>query len=178
MEPALACVAALHSPSTGIVDSHALMLALLGEAESHGAQLALNTRIVSGRIANGRVEIEARDADSGDVMALSARCFINAAGLGAQAIAHSILGFPLAMIPQQHLARGHYFSLSSKNPFSRLIYPVPVDGGLGTHLTLDLGGQARFGPDVEWIDTLDYSVDPRHAAGFEMRNPHLLAGSA
>lgn len=183
IEPELACVAALWSPSSGIVDSHGLMTALLGDAERAGAVLAVASRVVGAERDGAwwRVRVRAGSTArtpqaSEPEFELEARWIVNAAGLDAQAIAASIAGFPVPAIPQRHLAKGHYFSLTGRAPFSRLIYPMPVDGGLGVHLTFDLGGQARFGPDVEWIDSggdvltrgreLGYAVDPAHAAAF------------
>ena len=159
MEPALRCAAALHSPQTGILDSHAYMLALQAEAEAAGAVFAFHAPVTGGRVASGWVEI---DAD----MTLRAELVVNAAGLRAPAIAASIEGMPPGLVPTPYLAKGNYFSLAGRAPFARLIYPVPVPGGLGTHLTLDLGGQARFGPDVEWVEREDYDVDPARGAGF------------
>ena len=160
LEPALGCVAALLSPSSGIVDAQGLMRALLGEAEDHGAMLARQAP----------VERIARTADGWRAEAAGepvvAPWLVNAAGLDAQAVAASIEGFDRAAIPPLFLAKGHYFAYAGPAPFSRLIYPVPVPGGLGTHLTLDLAGQARFGPDVEWIDTPDWTVDPGRWDGF------------
>jgi L-2-hydroxyglutarate oxidase LhgO len=163
LEPALVGERALLSPSTGIIDSHALMLALRGDAEVHGAVIALKTPVVSGRVEGRGLTIETGGAAP---MRIAADVVVNAAGLGAQAIARSIAGMPAAKIPPLHLAKGNYFSLATRSPFSRLIYPVPAPGGLGVHLTLDLAGQARFGPDVEWLDAIDYSVDPRRADSF------------
>jgi L-2-hydroxyglutarate oxidase LhgO len=163
LEPALACTGALLSPSTGIIDSHAYMLSLLGEAEAHGATLVCNTPVVGGRVSGQGIEIEAGGAEP---MALRARLFINAAGLGAPALARRIEGLPLERIPGTWWAKGNYFTLAGRSPFSRLIYPVPVPGGLGTHLTLDLARQARFGPDVEWVEEIDYQVDPRRGESF------------
>ena len=165
MEPGLACVAALHSPSTGIVDSHGYMLALLGQVEMHGGQIALQTRVTGGGVRGDGVVVTTRGAD-GDELDLLARSVVNAAGHGAQILAHGLDGFPPACVPPQLYARGCYFSLGGKSPFGRLVYPVPVDGGLGVHLTLDMGGGARFGPDVEWVDGVDYHVDPRRADAF------------
>ncbi|PBB67484.1 FAD-dependent oxidoreductase [Mesorhizobium sp. WSM4312] len=165
LEPALICAGALLSPSTGIVDSHALMLSLRGEAEAAGASLAFLTTVAGATIGTGGIRIDTRDAN-GETFALEAAAFINAAGLEAQALAARIDGFPEDFIPRQWPARGNYFALPGRSPFSRLIYPVPVDGGLGVHLTLDLGGGARFGPDVEWIDRVDYTVDPGRSAVF------------
>lgn len=181
MEPALACTAALHSPSTGIVDSHALMLALLGDAEGAGASLGLNTAIVSGQIAPGEIVLTTRDRASGETFELTTERLVNAAGLGANALVSSLAGFPAARVPPLRLARGCYFSVTGRPAFSRLVYPVPEPGGLGVHLTLDLAGNMRFGPDVEWIDRVDYTVDPARADRFyaEIRRywPALREGS-
>ncbi|MDR0252997.1 MAG: NAD(P)/FAD-dependent oxidoreductase [Brucellaceae bacterium] len=172
LEPAVQCSAALFSPSTGIIDSHALMLSLQGDAENHGAAIAFNTEILRVEQIGGGFSITTRDRESGEEFSLEAERFINAAGLGAQAIAETINGLAPEFIPALHLAKGNYFSAAGKNPFSHLIYPVPVDGGLGVHLTLDLNGQMRFGPDVEWLEQvspqtgLDYSVDPQRGDGF------------
>lgn len=163
LEPALNCDAALLSPSTGIIDSHAYMLALRGDAEAAGAAFAFHTPLLRAKAAAGRIEIEA-----GGEAPLTLECdlFVNAAGLAAPAVARSIEGMPLELIPCAYLAKGNYFSCSARAPFSRLIYPVPEPGGLGVHLTLDMGGQARFGPDVEWVESIDYAVDPARADRF------------
>ncbi len=160
LEPALACAAALHSPSTGIVDSHALMLSMLGEAEDRGAVLARNTPA-------DRIERmgDAWRIQSGET-AIDCSIVVNAAGLSAHCIAQSIEALDKATIPPLYLAKGNYFSYAGKVPFSHLIYPVPVQGGLGTHLTLDMGGQARFGPDVEWIEHVDIDVDQHRKSHF------------
>lgn len=165
LEPALYCTAALLSPSTGIIDSHGLMLAYLGEAEEHGAMLALNAPVLGGRLRDdGSFEIETGGPDA---MRLAAKYVVNAAGLQAQHVARSLSGPRPDLIPGSYYAKGNYFVLSgSKPPFSRLIYPVPEPGGLGTHVTVDLGGQMRFGPDVEWIDGIDYRVDPARGEKF------------
>ncbi len=165
MEPDLACVAALHSPSTGIIDSHAYMFALQGDAEAHGAQVAFLTRAAAGGIENDGIVLETRSAE-GDELTLKARLVVNAAGHGAVPFARALAGMPAAHIPRQFFARGCYFSMARKSPFARLVYPVPVEGGLGVHLTLDMGGAARFGPDVEWIEGLDHTVDPHRADAF------------
>jgi L-2-hydroxyglutarate oxidase LhgO len=163
LEPALHCVAALLSPSTGIIDSHALMQALRGDAERDAAAFAFLTPLLRAKATPHGLEIET----GGDApMTLACRLLINAAGLGAPAVARNIEGMPLDRIPPAYLAKGNYFSCSIRSPFSRLIYPVPEPGGLGVHLTLDLAGQARFGPDVEWVDTPDYDVDPARAMRF------------
>ncbi len=164
LEPALDCRAALLSPSTGIVDSHGLMLALLGDAEAHGAMLALCSPVQSGTVTAEGIELQI----GGDTASrLRARTVINAAGLQACQVAAGMAGFPAARVPTPHYAQGAYFSLSVKAPFSRLIYPVPGESShLGVHLTLDLGGQARFGPSFRWVDAVDYRVDPADGAGF------------
>jgi L-2-hydroxyglutarate oxidase LhgO len=163
IEPALNCDAALLSPSTGIIDSHAFMLALRGEAEDAGAALAFHTPLLHARASGGRIELDA----GGDApMSLECRCLINAAGLSASAVARGIEGVPIELIPPSYLAKGNYFSCSTRAPFSHLIYPVPEPGGLGVHLTLDMAGQARFGPDVEWVESIDYTVDPSRAERF------------
>ncbi|MDR2111654.1 MAG: NAD(P)/FAD-dependent oxidoreductase [Candidatus Accumulibacter sp.] len=164
LEPALRCVAALYSPSTGIVDSHALMLSLLGEAENHGALFSPNTTVRSIETLAGALRLT---IDSGgETMRLDAERVINASGLAAVALARTLPDYPPGLLPATWLAKGNYYALTGRTPFSRLIYPVPEPGGLGVHLTLDLGGQARFGPDVEWIEQIDYSVDPRRAERF------------
>lgn len=164
LEPELVCVAAFHSPSTGIIDTHGLMLSLLGEAEANDAVLARRAPALRGRIADdGRTILEVGGSAP---MQVSARFMVNAAGLGAQALARNLEGYPADRIPPLHYAKGSYFSLGGRSPFSRLIYPMPEQAGLGVHLTLDLAGQARFGPDVEWIESLDYGVDPRRGDTF------------
>jgi L-2-hydroxyglutarate oxidase LhgO len=163
LEPALNCDAALLSPSTGIIDSHAYMLSLRGEAEAAGAAFAFHTPLIRAKAAAGLIELETGGAAP---MTLACDLLVNAAGLGAPAVARSIAGMPLEAIPSAYLAKGNYFSCSARAPFSRLIYPVPEPGGLGVHLTLDMAGQARFGPDVEWVERIDYAVDPARAARF------------
>jgi L-2-hydroxyglutarate oxidase LhgO len=163
LEPNLSCVGALLSPRTGIIDSHAYMLALQGEAEDAGAAFAFRSPVRRARIVGGAIEVEAGETET---VLLSCRLFINAAGLHAPALAARIEGLDAGFIPTAYYAKGSYFSLAGRTPFSRLIYPVPVPGGLGVHLTLDLGGQARFGPDVEWVDRIEYNVDPRRAETF------------
>ncbi len=163
LEPELYCTGALVSPSTGIIDSHSFMQALLGEAESHGATLAYNSPVKTGRIVSGGVELQIDDAEQ---TVLQTKLCVNATGLYAPLVAGAIEGFPEASVPIAYFAKGNYFSLVGRSPFSRLIYPVPVPGGLGTHLTLDIAGNARFGPDVEWIDHIDYAVDPARADQF------------
>ena len=163
LEPRLSCVAALESPSTGIVDSHGFMLALRGDAESRGAAIAFRSPLVAGRVAASGVELEVGGAEP---MRLLARTVVNCAGLYAQEVARSIEGFPAERIPPSYYCKGNYFSLSGRSPFARLVYPAPESAGLGVHLTLDLAGQARFGPDVEWIERIDYDVDPERGRVF------------
>jgi L-2-hydroxyglutarate oxidase LhgO len=163
LEPALNCDAALLSPSTGIIDSHAYMLALRGDAEAAGAAYAFHTPLLRAKVTAGGIEL---DAGGEAPMSLECRLLINAAGLAASAVARNIDGMPIDLIPPAYLAKGNYFSCRARAPFSRLIYPVPEPGGLGVHLTLDMAGQARFGPDVEWVDAIDYAVDPARAERF------------
>src|SRR5205823_280414 len=163
MEPELHCVAALLSPSTGIIDSHALMVAYQGEAEGAGAFVAFRTPVLGGHVRSDGFELS---VGGDEPTAIRCRYLVNAAGLYAPAVARSIEGVPRAMIPAAYFCRGVYFTLSGKSPFRRLIYPVPMPGGLGVHITLDLAGQARFGPDVEWIDGVDYAVDLRRGDAF------------
>jgi L-2-hydroxyglutarate oxidase LhgO len=160
LEPEVSCVAALYSPSTGIIDSHALMLAYLGDAEDRGAMLALKTRLLGAQgVADGFVAHTSE-------MEVRCRTLVNSAGLHAPSVARGLEGFPGKFIPPELYAKGNYYSLSTKSPFSRLVYPVPEPGGLGVHVTLDLAGQARFGPDVEWVKGIDYHVDPKRAERF------------
>ena len=168
LEPALHCVGALLSPSTGIIDSHGLMLSLLGEAEAHGAMLALCSPVLGGRVTDEGIVLRVGgDVGGESPMTLCARTVVNSASLQAPALARAIQGQPAQHIPQDHLAKGCYFTLPGRAPFSRLVYPAPGQSShLGVHLTLDLGGQARFGPSFEWVDTIDYTVDPAGADGF------------
>jgi len=162
LEPQLHCVAALHSPSTGIVDSHALMLSLLGDLENAGGMLALKSSITRAECGAGAVVLIAEDGT-----ALRCRSVVNAAGLGAPALARCFEGLPPSAVPVEHFAKGNYFTLSGRAPFGRLVYPVPEPGGLGVHLTIDLGGQAKFGPDVQWVSSPgDLVVDPTRGDGF------------
>jgi L-2-hydroxyglutarate oxidase LhgO len=156
LEPDLRCTAALLSPDTGIIDSHALMLALLADAEAGGATLALRAPVIGGE--GTRLEI-----GGADPMTLQANTVVIAAGLTSCAVAASL---GLAAVPDAHLCKGNYFTLTGRMPFRRLVYPVPVAAGLGVHYTVDLAGRGRFGPDVEWVDHVDYAVDPGRAAAF------------
>jgi len=157
LEPELACVAALHVPITGIIDQHELMLALLGDAEAAGATLVLRSPVQRGEITNKGFVLDV----GGDAPTqIACRHFVNAAGLGAQRLARDLRGFDPATIPDQVLAKGSYFSLAGKQPFGRLIYPLPVPGSSGLHAGRDLAGRIRFGPDLEWVQMIDYRVDP------------------
>jgi L-2-hydroxyglutarate oxidase LhgO len=163
LEPNLHCTAALLSPATGIVDSHSYMLALQGDAEEHGAMLAFESPVEKGRTSEEGIEIEVGGAEP---MTVRAKTLVNSAGLHAPLLAQKLAGMPADKVPTAYFAKGNYFTLAGRSPFSRLIYPVPVPGGLGVHITVDLGGQAKFGPDVEWIDSIDYAVDPHRADKF------------
>jgi L-2-hydroxyglutarate oxidase LhgO len=162
LEPALECVAAVHSPSTGIVDSHGLMLALQGDLEHAGGMVAFNSPLASARITAQGIELLARDGTQ-----LRARTVVNAAGVHAPTLARHFEGLDPAHIPGEYYAKGNYFTLAGRSPFNRLIYPVPEAAGLGVHLTIDLGGQAKFGPDVQWVETPDdLVVDPARGLAF------------
>ncbi|MCJ8206887.1 NAD(P)/FAD-dependent oxidoreductase [Pseudomonas sp. RGM2987] len=163
LEPELACVAALYSPSTGIVDSHALMLALQGDAEAAGATVAFHTPLLSACVTTDGFRLELGGTAQ---MGLSCRRLINATGLQAPALARCIEGLSPQSVPDDYLCKGSYFSLSGRAPFRHLVYPAPEAAGLGIHMTLDLAGQARFGPDVEWVEKQDYRVDPTRAEAF------------
>ncbi|WP_019902895.1 NAD(P)/FAD-dependent oxidoreductase [Methylobacterium sp. 77] len=160
LEPNLSCVAAIHSPQTGIVDSHALMLALQGEVEDGGGAIAFHSPVGTMRRGGEVWQVEV----CGERLPFDA--VVNAAGLGAQALARQVEPYPEERIPRQILAKGSYFGCLGRPAFSRLIYPAPMEGGLGIHLTLDLAGRMRFGPDVEWVDEPDYVVDPGRAQVF------------
>ena len=163
IEPQLCAERVLVSPRTGIIDSHALMTSLLGDLESAGGVLALGAPVTSGELRTDDILLHV----GGDApMSLTARYVINSAGLNAPEVAESMVGFPVTLVPTRCFAKGSYFSLRGKSPFSRLVYPVPEVGGLGAHLTLDLQGAARFGPDVEWVDRPDYSVDAERVEKF------------
>lgn len=169
LEPALSCVAALISPNTGIIDTHAYMLALQADAENAGAVFAFDSEVVAGRVTPDGMQLQVRSGDNTEIE-LSAQMVVNCGGLWASHIAWQIDALDQNDTPTPYFAKGNYYSLGGKAPFSRLIYPVPEAGGLGVHLTLDLGGQARFGPDVEWLNDsgkdIDYTVDPRRADRF------------
>lgn len=162
-EPALRCIAALYSPATGIIDSHALMLAYQGDAEAAGATVVLRTPLLSARIEAGGFALA---IGGDDPTRLFCRALVNAAGLHAPALARRIEGLPVGTIPPAYFCRGVYFTLAGRSPFRHLVYPTPVAGGLGVHITLDLAGRARFGPDVEWVSGIDYAVDPGRSQAF------------
>ena len=163
LEPEVKAVAALFSPSTGIVDSHALLSALAGDARAAGAELALATPVLSGRVENGFIALRVGGEEPASIRF---RAVVNSAGPWAPELARRIEGAPLERIPEPRFAKGHYFVLAGASPFRHLVYPVPVPGGLGTHLTIDLAGQARFGPDVAWVDGVDYRFDETREPDF------------
>jgi L-2-hydroxyglutarate oxidase LhgO len=164
LEPALRGVAGLLSPSTGIVDSHALMLSYQGELEDRGGTVAFGTRLVAARPAPGGLELEA--AGGGETVRLATGLLVNAAGLFAGEVAAAVEGLAAPFRRRVHYCKGNYFGVAARVPFGHLIYPVPERDGLGVHLTLDLAGRGRFGPDTEWVEGLDYSLDPGRADGF------------
>jgi len=166
MEAELFCIGALWSPETGIIDSHGYMRALWGELEDRGGMIAFETPVerMSFKAPHWRVQFGGRDAGTLDFDAV-----VNAAGLGAQALARRIEGYPPDQVPRLVLGKGNYFGFAGRPVFSRLIYPTPTDGGLGVHVTFDLAGRMRFGPDVEWIAHENYAVDPRRAESFYAR---------
>ncbi len=163
LEPEVRCVAGFLSPSTGIVDSHGLMLAYLGDAESNGASLALSSPVVSGRAENGGILLEVGGAEP---MSVLCDTVVNSAGFSAQAVARTIAGLPVHTIPATYYAIGHYYTLTGAAPFRRLVYPVARQDWLGVHVTLDLGGRVKFGPDFSWIDRVDYRFDESREAAF------------
>jgi L-2-hydroxyglutarate oxidase LhgO len=166
LEPELACIGALSSPESGIIDSHGYMLALWGELQDRGGSIAFETPVESLSYTAPHWQVQFGGHDAGTA---AFEAVVNAAGLGAQALAQKIAGYPAEKVPPLVLAKGNYFAFAGRPVFSRLIYPTPVDGGLGVHVTLDLAGRMRFGPDVEWIDRESYTVDPRRADSFYQR---------
>lgn len=163
LEPRLACVGALHSASSGIVDSHAFMLALQGDAVDRGAAFAFRAPFLSAEAGGAGFAVETGGREPAR---LTATILANCAGLTASRVARAICGLDPAHIPEMRYAKGNYFALRGRAPFSRLIYPAPQAHGLGVHLTFDLAGQARFGPDVEWVESIAYDVDPRRSQSF------------
>jgi L-2-hydroxyglutarate oxidase LhgO len=164
LEPSVRCARALWSGETGIVDAHGVMASFRRDAEAGGATVVLRSPMVAARVEEGGLTVEVGGAEP-----TSIRCgvLINAAGLWAQAVARTISGLPAAAVPPCHYAKGHYFTLAGRSPFRHLVYPVAVVGGLGIHVTLDLAGEARFGPDVEWVDDVDYAFDESRQPQFE-----------
>jgi L-2-hydroxyglutarate oxidase LhgO len=167
LEPNLTCVAAIHSSETGIVDSHAMMLALQGDMEERGGMIAFETPVTRiervGSLSNGSWRVHFGGQEPG---AFEVDAVVNSAGLGAQALGRATDAYPADRVPRLVYAKGNYFTYMGKPAFTRLIYPAPVDGGLGTHVTLDLSGRMKFGPDVEWVDAESYDVDPRRGDSF------------
>jgi L-2-hydroxyglutarate oxidase LhgO len=166
LEPAVVCTGALSSPETGIIDTHGYMLALRGDLEDAGGAVAVNTPVVRARRVGSQWRVQCGGGSMGE---FDFDAMINCAGLGAQAVARTIDDYPRSRVPRLLLGKGNYFSCAGKPAFTRLIYPVPVDGGLGVHVTLDLAGRVRFGPDVEWVEQENYDVDPRRAESFYAR---------
>jgi len=156
LEPCVRCVAGLLSPSSGIIDSHGLMHSFWADLEANGGTIAFAAGVVGGRLGEDTIELE---VDGTSRLNLKARTVVNCAGLAAQSVSSQLHGLPAQAIPPRHLAKGHYFSMTGRAPFRRLIYPVANAAGLGTHVTLDLSGNARFGPDVQWLNEVDYSFD-------------------
>ncbi|MCQ1573501.1 NAD(P)/FAD-dependent oxidoreductase [Neorhizobium galegae] len=163
LEPHITGFAALVSPSTGIIDSHSMMEAYIADIEAHGGSIALNSPVLGGEFLADAVRLSIGGRDPVEI---EAKLVVNAAGLSAWTISEGMIGLDRKTLPQRHYAKGCYFSLAGRAPAERLIYPVPEPGGLGVHLTLDLAGQARFGPDVEWVETIDYDIDPRRSDKF------------
>ena len=163
LEPELFCHAALYSPSTGIIDTHTLMLEFLGDTEAAGGMIAYLSPVESGVVTDEGIVL---NVGGKAPMRLLCRTVINSAGIHAPHIAGLIEGMPADKVPTTYLTKGNYYSLTGKTPFSRLVYPAPTTQFLGVHITIDIGGQARFGPDVEHVDTIDYDVDPRRSDGF------------
>ncbi|MDP1536187.1 MAG: NAD(P)/FAD-dependent oxidoreductase [Burkholderiales bacterium] len=163
LEPNVHAAAGFYSPSTGVIDSHGLMLAYLGDAEAHGAALALASPVVSGEVTAAGIVLHVGGTEA---MTIECRTVINSAGLQAPAVARSIVGVPPQSIPPTYYAIGHYYTLTGKSPFNHLVYPVTRADWLGVHVTIDLGGQVKFGPDFSWIDGIDYRFDESREAGF------------
>ncbi|HRY26509.1 MAG: NAD(P)/FAD-dependent oxidoreductase [Geminicoccaceae bacterium] len=163
LEPELACTGALWSPSTGIIDSHSLMLAYQGDIEDGGGMIAFNASLERARVTGEGFHLEV----GGEApMEIECAVLVNSAGLEAPNLARRIEGYDPAHAPAAHYCKGNYYTLKGRSPFDRLIYPVPEAAGLGVHVTVDMGGQCRFGPDVEWVESIQYDVDPRRAEVF------------
>ena len=166
LEPELSCVGALHSAETGIIDGHAYMLALRGDFEDRGGAIAFNTPVAGATRKNRQWLVSFGGREAGQ---FAFDAIVNCAGLGAQSVARSIPDYPETRVPRLMLAKGNYFTFTGKTPFKRLIYPTPIVGGLGVHVTLDMAGRMRFGPDVEWVERENYDVDPKRATAFYER---------
>ena len=163
LEPDVRCSGGFLSPSTGIVDSHALMLALQGDAENAGARVVLRAPVSGGEVRDGAIDLHIAGAEP---LTLACTTVVNSAGLFAQDVARAIARFPRDHVPPQYFAKAHYFALSGRSPFRRLVYPIASEAHLGVHVTLDLAGDARFGPDVCWVDRVDYAFDASRAPLF------------
>jgi len=160
-EPAVQCSAALFSPSSGIIDTHALMLAYVADIENLGGQVVCNSAVEHVRAHDNGFVVRSAGTE------IHCHELVNAAGLWASAVARSIVGLDPAQVPETYLAKGNYFTLAGQGIFTHLVYPMPEPGGLGVHVTLDLAGQVRFGPDVEWVETIDYAVNSAQADKFD-----------
>jgi L-2-hydroxyglutarate oxidase LhgO len=156
VEPQVECVAAILSPSSGIIDSHAYMLSLQGEAEADGAQCVFRTKVERVDVIDGGFDVQTRGTES---MAITSKAVVNCAGFDAQTLAGRVNAYPAERVPPRFLAKGNYFSVSGPTPFKHLVYPMPVSGGLGVHITLDLAGRMRLGPDLHWVEQVDYTSD-------------------
>jgi hypothetical protein len=174
LEPEVRAVRALLSPSTGIVDGHGLMASFRRDAAAHGAHVQTLAPVRSGRVTPLGFELQ---LGGGEPVTIACRALVNAAGLRAPSVSRSIAGLARAPIPEEYFAKGHYFMLGGRAPFRRLVYPVPVPGGLGIHVTLDLGGQVRFGPDVSWVSRIDYGFDTTREAAFSAAIRGVLPGA-
>jgi L-2-hydroxyglutarate oxidase LhgO len=163
LEPAVQATAGLFSPSTGIIDSHGLMLSYLGDAESAGACLVINSPVTGGRVTGDGIEVHVGGAEP---IRLLARTVINSAGLHAHSVALAIEGMPVELVPKIHYAIGHYYTLQGQSPFTHLVYPVAREAALRVHVTLDLGGQCKFGPDIDWRTDVDYTFDTNNESRF------------
>lgn len=175
MEPEVKCVKGLFSPSTGVIDGQGLMASLLEDAKSHGASLSLSTSIISGEVTDNGIELITIN-QNGETVKVLCKSVVNSAGLNAVDVAKSIKGIRLDKIPQAYFAKGHYFKLKGPSPFSHLVYPMPVPGGLGTHATLNIKGELRFGPDISWVDKIDYTFEPGKEASFYEVIRHYYPG--
>lgn len=163
-EPEIKAVAAIYSPASGVVDSHSLMAALEADAENAGAVIAYQSRFIAAERSGSAYHV--RITSQGEEMTLAVTSIINAAGHGAREVSLGIEGVDASSVPPHYMAKGQYFTTTRRPPFRHLIYPMPSGGGLGIHLTLDAGGGARFGPDIHWVDSPSYDVDPASAADF------------